>query len=225
MFVIRKKSVVIMIAVALFALSVIFVVLFKVIPSSAELNFSSEFYYVCYDSPSDSTSVASISNLVRGYGGAGYIVEQDGKYYVTVSCYYSEKEAQVVCVNLENKGLSCSVIKVKREKYKIKGSAEKFAKQYESNLQTMLSVSKICYDLANSIDKYETNQSGAKSVLSGVKQSLDGLLSLNKNNCFYRELKNLISEYEDVSYGYIFAYDVRRLQIAVCDSIVNIELY
>ncbi|MGN0804809.1 MAG: hypothetical protein ACI4MS_05455 [Candidatus Coproplasma sp.] len=225
MFVIRKKSAVIIIAVGLIVLFIFFVVLFKAVPSTEQLNFSAEFYYVCYDSPSDSTSASSISSLVHGYGGAGYVVEKNGKYYVTVSCYYSEREAQTVCNNLKEKGLSCSVITAKGQNYKIKSSDGKFAKQYESNLQTMFSVSKICYDLANSIDKYETNQSGAKAVLSNVKKSLDGLLSLNKNNCFSKELNNLIAECEDVSYGYIFAYDVRRLQIAVCDSIVNIKLY
>ena len=44
-------------------------------------------------------------------------------------------------------------------------------------------------------------------------------------NCFSSEIANLCAECEDVSHGYVFSYDVRRLQIAIIDSLVNIRLY
>lgn len=206
-------------------LAVVIAVLCAIPLGVKKLNFSATFYYVCYDCPSDATSASSISNLVHGYGGAGYIINCGGNYYVTVACYYGEKEAQTVQNNLAKKGLSCFVVSVKGDNYKLSGSASRYAKKYEGNLNSMLSVSRLCYDLANSLDKFQVGQSGAKSVLAEVSKTLSGLCSQNVNNCFTSELANLKAECEDTAYGYVFAYDVRRLQIAVCDAIINIKLY
>ena len=195
--------------------------------SSAEkkLNFKATFYYVCYDSPRDAHSASSMSSVVQSYGGAGYIICSNQKYYVTVSCYYKETDAETVCNSLKNKGLACLVVKVERDEYKLKSTAKKNAEKYQGNLNTLLSISKICYDLANSLDSMTQNQNGAKAVLADVKTDLNSLLRLNGANCFASELSALVAECDDVSDGYILSRDVRRLQVAVCDCIININLY
>lgn len=190
-----------------------------------KLDFKATFYYVCYDSPKDSHSASSMSSAVQSYGGAGYVVCCNDKYYVTVSCYYKDTDAETVCAALKQKGLNCTVVKVEREDYKLKGSAKKNAEKYQGNLNTLLSVSKICYNLANSLDAATQSQSGAKSVLADVKTDLNSLLRLNGANCFAEELSSLIAECDDVSEGIILAREVRRLQVAVCDSIINVKLY
>lgn len=207
-------------------LLIILIIVLCVIPfGSKKLNFETVFYYVCHNSPEDSASVASISGLVHNYGGAGYIVTCGGKNLVTVSCYYTETDAVTVCNSLNAKGLKCSVVEVEVKDKQIKSGTAKNAAKYEGNLNTLLSVSKICYGLANALDRYEVGQSGAKSLLAEVENSIDGLLSSNAANCFTEELNNLKAECGDVSYGYIFSYDVRRLQIAICDSIANVNIY
>lgn len=204
----------------------IVVILICVFPSCAKkLDFSATFYYVCYDSPSDSYSASSVSSVVHSYGGAGYVIEDGGGYFVTVSCYFDEKDALSVCETLNRKGLKCTVRKVEAGNYELNGSAEKNGEKYLGNLNTLLSLSRLCYDLANSIDGYTCDQSAAKSVLSDVKTGLQSLYRQNATNCFAGELKYLITECDDVSHGYVLSADVRRLQIAITDSLVNIKLY
>lgn len=189
------------------------------------LDFSAEFFYVCYKSPTNSQSAASVSGVVHSYGGAGYIVENDGKYYVTVSCYYNKNDADAVCATLNNKGLSCMVINAQANKITLPSSAKKNAESHKGTLNTLYSISVMCYDLANAMDGGTTNQSAAKSILSEIGTGLESLHRANSNNCFTEELSYLIAECEDVSHGYVLAYDVRRLQIAITDSIIHIRLY
>lgn len=202
------------------------IILICTIPACGKkLGFKATFYYVCYDSPSDAQSASSMSSVVHSYGGAGYIVENDGKYFVTVSCYYDKNDAVSVSSALNKKGLECSVMEVKAGDYSLRGSAKKNGEKYLGNLNTLMSLSRLCYDLANSLDKYSCDQNAAKSVLKDVKTGLDGLARQNAANCFSGEISSLRAECEDVSHGYVLSYDVRRLQIAIIDSIVNIKLY
>ncbi len=224
-FVLTKKTVVRVVTIVIITVIMSVIVLLLVPFGSKKLNFKAVFYYVCHNSPEDSSSVASVSGLVHSYGGAGYIVSCGGKNFVTVSCYYTESDAVTVCNSLKKKGLDCAVVKAEVDGKDIKGGAVRQAAKYEGNLNTMLSLSKLCYNLANSLDRYEVNQTGAKSMLAEVEKSIDGLIAQNAGNCFAEELNNLKAECDDVSYGYVFAYDVRRLQIAVCDSIVNVNIY
>lgn len=196
------------------------------VPSCSQSAYiSATFYYVCYDSPTDSMSAASVSSVVHSYGGAGYIIENGGDYYVTVSCYYEEEDANAVVKNLAAKGLKCRVVAAKRENCALPPSAKGKAAGYRGVFNTLFSLSQVCYDLANAMDGGERDGSAAKSVLSEVRMGLSGLLKANPDNCFSEELSALIAECDDASGGYVFSYDVRRLQIAICDCIVHVRLY
>lgn len=224
MFIITKKKFALL-SVICVAVLALFAVLVCALPQKKIcLNFSACFYYVCYDSPNDSTSASSVSSLVHSYGGAGYTVMADGCYYVVVSCYYDEKDAQSVCKTLSAKGLNCSVKKVEAGDYQLDQNQKDLTQKYTDNLNTMLSISRMCYELANGIDGYSCGQDKAKGVLSSIRISLEGLACSNYGNCFYDEICNLISECDDAVEGYIFSCDVRRLQVAVCDSITNVPV-
>lgn len=183
------------------------------------------FYYVCYDAPPSQSSTASISELVHSYGGAGYIARVEGENYVVVSCYYLQSDADNVCNNLKAKGLNCSVICAKLPKRTLPYGARKNAKLYENTFNILFDFSKTCYNLANSIDQLKVGQEEAKILLKELGVVLHGVLKLNEQTCFKEELNYLIAEHDDISYGYIFSYGVRRLQIAVCDAIVNANIY
>lgn len=191
----------------------------------SRLNFSATFYYVCYDSPAAETSASSISSAVHSYGGAGYIIESGGEYYVTVSCYYNQNDARSVCEALNKKGLKCAVLEVETGDYYLNGNAKSNENLYLGNLNTLLSLSEMCYNLANSLDGFSCDQTAAKALLSDVRFGLDGLARNNSSNCFSREIAALRAECEDVAQGYVLSHDVRRLQIAITDCIVNVELY
>ncbi|MDE7453425.1 MAG: hypothetical protein K2N22_03355 [Clostridia bacterium] len=193
--------------------------------SGGSVEFESSYYFVCYRSPDNVVSAGSISSAVSSYGGAGYILDYDGKYYVTVSCYYRENDANTVCESLKRRDLECAVLTVKTDKYPVKSySAKRNAKLYKGNFNTLNSLSLLAYECANGLDTGEYNQTKAKDVLAAIKNGLNGLKSTNKNNCFTDVLDSLIDECDDLKDGYLFSKDMRYLQIAIADKIINAEL-
>ncbi len=192
---------------------------------SEKLDFCATFYYVCYDGPSDAHSAASLSSTVQSYGGAGYTVKCGDDYFVTVACYYTENDARTVCSSLNKRGLECFVKKVERSDYPLKGNARKNKDLYLGNLNTLCSMSEICYSLANSLETGERDREGAKKVLGDVEVGLESLIRQNPSNCFSGELNSLKAECRDTGSDYILARDVRRLQICLTDAVINIKLY
>lgn len=193
--------------------------------SSNVLTFKTTFYFVCYKTEDNAVSASSVSNAVSSYGGAGYILEYNGNFYVTVSCYYSGKDADSVSNSLKKKNLNCSVLKVETKEYPLNaGCSESVSKLYKGNLETLQSLSSIAYNCANALDTGEYGQSQAKSAISGIATSLKGLLNSNKDNCFSPHLRRLIAVCEDASGGIIYSKDLRKLQIAIADTIINIKL-
>lgn len=190
------------------------------------INFEAEYYFVCYTVRDNALSADAISDTVRSYGGAGYILEYDGNYYITVACYYSENEAQRVKQTLLKRGLNCSVLHVETNNYTIQSFQTSDKEQlYLGNLNTLYSLSELCYQCANGLDTGEYNQNSAKGVLANVKSGLSGLKNANNENCFYGELRRLIAECEAIEGGFLYSKDMRKIQIAIADTLINIELY
>ncbi|MCD7728294.1 MAG: hypothetical protein LUI60_00040, partial [Clostridia bacterium] len=75
------------------------------------------FYFVyCYETTGEVTASA-FSCTVDNYGGAGYILEYGGTYYVTAACYYSYDDALSVCENLNFRGINCGILSAQRSGY------------------------------------------------------------------------------------------------------------
>ncbi len=211
--------------IAAVALTVLICV-FAVTCYGSKLKYTTRFYFVCYAMEENSISAGSISSAVSAYGGAGYIIEYRGKYYITVSCYYEEKDAENVCRELKDRNLQCSVLKIETNSYLLKTSnAKKNAELYKGNLNTLYSLSRMAYDCANALDTGEYSQGNAKSVIADIKSGLNSLYNANTSNCFTVELNRLAAECEDAAGGIIYSKDLRKLQIAIADTIINIRLY
>ena len=187
--------------------------------------FETTFYFVCYKTEDNYLSASSVSDAVSSYGGAGYILELDGEYYITVSCYYSEKDANTVCDSLSRRELNCFVLKKETTEYSLPRSAEKNAELYRGNLNTLNSLSSLAYACANKLDTGEYSQANAKRVLADLLISINSLQNANANNCFSGELNRLKTVCEDAGKGIIYSKDLRKLQIAIADTIINIQLY
>lgn len=188
--------------------------------------FEAKYYFVCYTVRDNVLSADAISDTVASYGGAGYILEYDGNYYVTVACYYSENEANRVKQNLLKRGLNCSILNVETNNYSLQSLSARGNEQlYLGNLNTLHSLSELCYKCANGLDTGEYSQGSAKSVLADVKSGLNGLKLANNENCFWGELRRLIAECDAIDSGFLYSKDMRKLQIAITDTIINIDLY
>lgn len=193
--------------------------------SANKLTFKTTFYLICYRTEDNAVSAGSISGVVSSYGGAGYILEYNDKFFITVSCYYNEKSAKSICENLKKRDLDCEVIKITTEEYAVASASNANNDLYKGNLDTLNSLTTLAYGCANSIDTGEFGQTQAKNVIDNIKSTLRGLLQSNSNNCFTSHLKKLITECDDAAEGYIYSKDLRRLQIAIADTIINIKLY
>lgn len=193
--------------------------------NTIEFTFEATFYFVCYKSEDNYLSASSISDAVSSYGGAGYILELDGEYYVTLSCYYLESDANAVRDSLARRELSCFVLKKETKEYSLPRSAENMAAHYRGNLNTLTSLSSIAYTCANKLDTGEYSQANAKQVLTDILKGLQSLQSVNSGNCFSNELRRLVTVCEDAGNGIIYSKDLRKLQIAIADTVINIKLY
>ncbi len=190
------------------------------------LAFARDYYFVCYSIRDNAISADAISDTVTSYGGAGYVLEYGGNYYVTVACYYTENEAKTVKNSLLRRGLNCSVLTVTAGNYFVKSSVSKQRRElYEGNLNTLNSLSELCYRCANSLDTGEIDQASAAGVLKDVQSGLDGLKRANRSNCFTGGIDRLIAECNAAGAEYIFSKSMRKLQIAIADFIINVNIY
>lgn len=187
------------------------------------LIFEETYYFVCYRNIDNVISAGSLSDTVSSYGGAGYILEHNGNYYVTISCYYTRDEADSVCTNLKNRDLECSVLQIETSEYNLNNNTKNNKELFLGNLNTLNSLSSIAYECANGLDTGNLSQSNAKSVLSSITDSLKGLLKNNENNCFTESIKNIISDCENIR-GYLFSKNMRYIQIALADAIINVQI-
>ena len=220
-----RKTTPFIVAVGSILAVTVFICVFAVSCNTLTLTFETTFYFVCYRSEDNYLSASSMSDAVSSYGGAGYILELDGEYYVTVSCYYSESDANAVRDSLARRDLNCFVLKKQTKEYSLPRSAEKNAELYKGNLNTLTSLSSLAYACANKLDTGEYSQANAKQIIADILKGLKTLQSANANNCFSNELRRLVTICEDAGNGIIYSKDLRKLQIAAADAVINIELY
>lgn len=201
-------------------------IIFAVSCNGGKINFKAAFYFVCYGVADNAVSAGSISTAVTNYGGAGYVIEYDQKYYVTVSCYYNKADALSVCESLKKRQLDCEVLEVITDEYKLQTpSSGNNAQLYLGNLNVLYSLSTLAYECANSMDRGDYGQIQVTNVISEVENGLKSLLNSNPDNCFSPTVRALLGDCGTIKDGYIYSKDLRRLQIAIADAIINAKLY
>lgn len=202
------------------------IIIFTLSCSGGKIYFKSYFYFVCYTVNDNAVSADSISSAVSNYGGAGYILEYNNAFYVTISCYYNERDAITVCNNLKRMQPNCLVLEVLKEDYAITSfSARSKENLYLGNLNTLLSLSTLAYDCSNSMDKGEFGQNEARLVLNDIENNIKGLLTSNPDNCFSLPLRSVLGECGQAAQGIIYSKNLRKIQIAIADILINLKLY
>lgn len=206
-------------------LATVIIVFCAVSCSGENLTFEETYFFVCYRMSDNAVSAGSLSNTASSYGGAGYILYHNDNYYVTLSCYYKKDEAETVCSNLKKHDLECTVLKIETKEYKLNNqNAINNKELYLGNLNTLNSLSSLAYDCANGLDTGTYSQSKAKQILTSITDTLKGLLRTNANNCFTESIQSAILECESISSGYLFSKNMRYIQIALADRIINVQL-
>ena len=194
--------------------------------SGGKLVFKNAYYFICYHIADNSVSAGSVSDTVSSYGGAGYVLLHEDNYYVTVSCYYSENDAKSVCDGLKRREFDCFVLEKITESYKLNtGYARNNSELYNGNLNTLDTISRLAYDCANRLDTGEYGQTEAKEIFNEIKRGIYGLYGNNTDNCFTAPLKELKDICEEKFVGYVYSKNLRYLQIAIADRVINAGLY
>lgn len=196
------------------------------VTAEAKIKFNASFYVICYTARDDILSADAISATVSDYGGAGYVLGYGKNYYITIACYYDKGSAERVAKNLETRGLGCETVEIHTGEYPLQSfGARRRKKLYLGNLNTLYSLSELCYNCANGLDTGDLDQTRARALLADVKNGLEGLSEANGGNCFAAELNRLAAECDNADGGFLYSKNMRKLQLAIVDSIINIKLY
>lgn len=187
------------------------------------IEFSARYFFVCYKSADDAHYVDSISSIVQSYGGAGYIAKIGSEYYITVACYYEQEDAQGVQESLSQSGLNCRVIETYAGGYEIPAALRTEKNNIMGALTALDQLGNIFYQMANGLDGGGLSQSAASSVIDDAYVMLGGLQSYSFGQNFADEIAYLRTLVGDVGGGNIYARDMRALQIAVCDCLLNLS--
>lgn len=192
---------------------------------SGRLEYSASFYFVCYKSADEAHSAASVSSTVQSYGGAGYIVKLEDSYYVTVACYYDRADADKVCSSMTEEGLACSVVEAYAGGYDLPRALYGKAEELSGALNTLYGVGTIFYQTANAIDSGTASYDAVLSVLSDARGTLEKVAQDNVDNALGGEAEYLVALADDLSGDRILSRELRALQIAVCDCIINLNFF
>lgn len=187
-----------------------------------KINFKAVFYVIYYSGAENEISVSALSETVESYGGAGYVLEYSDGFYVTVACYSDEQSAESVQAALKRRNLGCEILKAERTKYATKD--RKNAERYAGNLNTLVSLADMAYNCANSLDTGEFGQSKAKEIISAIKSGTEAIKNSEAGNPFSVCAETVSDICDEIKKGYIYSRELRFLQVAIADAILNIDL-
>ena len=199
------------------------IVLFACSCGGKRLTFNASFYFVCYKSQDDAHSASSVSGAVQSLGGAGYVISYGGKYYLTFACYYEDREAQSVCSSLKKQGLDCEVLNIRIDGYPVSQNNSSAANEYYGCLDTLCQIAGVMYNTANALAEGLLSQQGAKGVISASSLALRSLYKNSALAPFKSDFNYILSEMEEAANGFVYARDVRALQVALCDCVINAQ--
>lgn len=182
-------------------------------------------YYLLVRECDEETSV-SVSTQVYLSGGAGYLIKKGRQDCVVLSCYYTERDAELVRRNLTDKGLAVQTVEYASADFELGGSAAAYAQRIVANVETADSNARLLFDTANKLERTEISQEEARAAVRGAVASLGGLRQSNEGAFFERWNAALLSaerKGREIASGILFAKDIRYLQVQLTAAVVNAD--
>lgn len=215
-------------AIALFAvlLCLFIVFLFWCGRDYARVKFTQKYWLLVREC--EETTASAIVGESYVLGGAGNLVEVNGERVVALSCYYSERDADLVRRGMESKGVVTQVIPLVPDDLELKGDRVSAQTRILANAETADACAKILYDTANGLERTECSQEEARAALKGVISSLRGLQDGNEGKIYSlwnAAIGNVRKRGEETVQGILFARDLRYLQVQLCIAITNVKNY
>jgi hypothetical protein len=195
--------------------------------SGKKITFKSSFYMICRAVSDESLSVSTFTDTMQSYGGAGYLLEYDEKFYAVAACYYENADAKYVLESLNSQSVQFFMLTATTSAYPLSSRNARLNEQlYLGNLNNLYSLSSLFYECANGLDKKTYTKQQLNETLQEALKTVQALQKSNQNNCFTAHLQRLNEQLEDVIYGNnLTAHDMRYLQVFAVDILLNIQLY
>lgn len=121
-----------------------------------------------YDNERDAVAHATVT---RQAGGAGYIYNQNGKYYVALATYFTKKEAKSVCD--KNDGTEIIEFKLKAGELYSGG----YGKTYKTVVESCYDCAVALSDAANALDSHAMSTSEALVLCGDIRDRMYQLKS------------------------------------------------
>lgn len=192
----------------------------------ARVSFSQKYWLLVREC--EETTASAIVGESYVLGGAGNLVEVNGTRVVALSCYYTERDANLVQRSMEGKGVVTQIIPLAPEDLELRGDSVREEKRILANAETIDACARILYDTANGLERTECSQDEARAALKGVLSSLKGLQDGNEGEAYAlwnNALENVRRRGEETVQGILFARDLRYLQVQLCITVTNVKNY
>lgn len=185
--------------------------------------FSVRYHFVCYKSADDAHTAASVSSVVQSHGGAGYIVKTGDDYRVAAGCYYSAEDARKVCSALSDSGLACDAVEAGVDGYDLPRDLAPHADAVLGAIRTLDQLGRIFYGAANGLDGGTMTADAALSLIADARSAAAAVAAGQRENALGEEAAYLVALMDDIGSARVTAREVRALQVAVCDAVLNVR--
>ncbi len=174
--------------------------------NTVRLMFDAQNYYVIQlGAFSGEANANKCASSIRASGGAGFVREQEGKYYVYAMCYADSEDARTVSANLKAEGRSALVkcFKTASLALDISGS-EKCVADIESAMRGIEEVPAELEKLIFSFDRGECERTALKTslmkVLEDVETYRDVFGLYREQSAFFAQSENYCKGvYDDIA--------------------------
>ena len=173
-----------------------------IIRNAQKVEGGSCFYFLV----TDDTKTEVGAEFAKLEGGAGYLLEHEGKEYVTLAVYVEESEGVAVQQNLQKAGKTTFLLQKSTPMLWFKGKEKKQASFYVSGLNTLKSY---LYALKSTIDCLDEGLS---------QERCKGLLNTQVRQ--YKHAKECYKEYKKLSE--VFEKSAQQL-VAILDGVIYLK--
>ncbi len=173
------------------------------------------FYVVCADAGPAAVMAA---------GGAGYELCWRGNNYIAAACFPFVGDAENYAAGMSARGIECSVRECERISFSLTTyHASQNAAEYENAIDLLCSA---CADIGGIAACMESGGDAAEAR-AGLAKTTDAFVAMlgGAGDCFTAPLAKLSYLASDCAYSdVLLAREVRFLQLAVADVLLNITL-
>lgn len=183
------------------------------------------YYFLVKDC--EETSVSVVSGDVYRAGGAGFVMNVEGKTSVALSCYFSLEDAEAVQTTLAEKGTQTRVMTLSSEEIVFYGKQSSLCAEHVGHvLTTGRQCAQILYDTANGLERGILSQEEGLAAVEGVTKVMRGFYGDEELHGRWNvALGELVRRGEELSLGILFSKDVRYFQVQLCSSLAQISKY